>query len=136
VGLFTRSRERRYKAAMAVYLAAYTYQTMTLAKRQEVDGQVYKNLDGKIVGASPFEFQRLYPSPVKAACRAFAMNDLGIPPAIEGEKWNLPNARRLWGALSNAPFKLHADYRPMDEATIRAQSYLEAKGIEWRALDL
>ena len=87
-------------------------------------------------GTSPFEFQRLFPPPLKAAFRAFAMNDLGISPAIEGENWNLPKSRRWLVTPSNAPFKLHAHYRLLDDATRQARTYLEAKGVDVQALDL
>lgn len=109
---------------------------MLPSKRQEIDGQVYKDMDGKVIGFSKFEFQRMWSHTFMAAWRAFAMADLGIPPALEGEKWNLPKAWRMWGACTPGPSKLHTNYRSSDEATTKAQSYLEAKGVDVRSLDL
>jgi hypothetical protein len=137
MGLFTSSRERRYNAAVAIHLAAYTFSMMASNERAIVDDKVYADMNGAVVGFSAFEFQRLFPPHVKAAWRAYAMADLGISPAIEGDVWRLPKSRRiLWGSPKNGPTKLFANYRPNDEATMRAKSYLEAKGLKARYLEL
>jgi hypothetical protein len=137
MGLFTPSREQRYNAAVAIHLAAYTFSMMVPNERAEVDQKVYADMNGAVVGFSPFEFQRLFPPYVKAAWRAYAMSDLGISPAIEGYVWRLPKSRRiLWGSPKTGPTKLFTAYRPNDEATMRAKSHLEAKGLDARYLEL
>jgi hypothetical protein len=133
-GLFTRGRSRRFNAALAITLAAYTYQTMTASKRDEVDRQVYKNLDGQILGFSKIQFQRMWSASLMAAWRAFAMKELDIAPAIEGETWNLPKARRMWGMAGAGPFKLYRNYQPRDAATAQAHLYLKAKGVDASSL--
>jgi hypothetical protein len=126
--------ERHYSAALAIFTAAYTYGVMTLSERQRVDKRVYANLRGKLIGVSPIEFQRLFPTPLKAACRALAMADLNIPPAIAGEQWKLPRQKRWFGAPSPAPFKLVRNYYQGSEARRQAQSYLETKGVHIQSL--
>jgi hypothetical protein len=136
VGLIAPSRDQQYSAALAIYLAAHTYQTITETKRQEVDAQVYRNMEGKLVGYSKVEFQRLWPPSFKAAWRAFAMKDLGIPPAVDGESWSLPKARAFLGVPGAGPGKLYGHYRFWDEAATQARSYLQAKGVDVQTLDL
>src|SRR5208283_1098830 len=105
--LFPSSRERRYKAALTIHLAAYTFNVMARDERAKVDDKVYSNLNGWLFGFAKFEFQRMFSPVLKAAWRAYAMSDLGIPPAIEGESWHLPKSRNLWGAaFTNGPIKL------------------------------
>ena len=134
--LFTRGRERRFNAALAITLAAYTYQTMTASKREEVHRQVYKNLDGQILGFSKIQFQRMWSASLMAAWRAFAMKELDIAPAIEGETWNLPKARRMWGMAGAGPLKLYRNYQPRDAATAQAHLYLKAKGVDANSLGI
>src|SRR5216684_2953646 len=134
LGLQTDCFERRYTAALAIISAAYSYSMMPASERQRVDTKVYENLSGTLVGSSPFEFQRLFPSPLRAACRALAMADLNIPPAIEGEKWKLPKSKRWLGVPSSAPFKLFRHYKAGKEARKQAQHYLEAKGVDVQSL--
>jgi hypothetical protein len=136
VGLFGPSRDQQYSAALAIYLAAHTYETMTVEQRQEVDAQVYRSMEGKLVGYSKVEFQRLWPPAFKAAWRAFAMNDLGIPPAVDGESWHLPKARAFLGVPGAVPSKLYGNYRFWDEGATQAKVYLQAKGVDVRALDV
>jgi hypothetical protein len=137
MGLFTSNRERRYKAAVAIYLAAYNYTMMGPPERARVDTKAYADMKGGYIGGfSPIEFQKMWPSPMRAAWRAYAMLDLGIPPAVEGEIWTLPKSRRvLPGFIKNGPGKLFMAYRASDEATSRAKSYLEAKGVDARTLE-
>src|SRR5882757_1351332 len=107
MGLFIPSYERRYNAAIAIYLAAYTFTTMAPEERARVDERVYADMDGGLVGFSPIEFQRMWPPPMQAAWRAYAMSGLGIPPAIEREVWRLPKSRRmLWSAPKTDPTRL------------------------------
>ena len=135
IRLFTCSRERRYKAAVAIYLAAYTYSVMAPAERARGDTKVYADMKSGLTGFSPMEFQKMWSPPMRAAWRAYAMLDLGIPPAIEGEIWSVPKSRRILWGVPNGPNKLFIDYRASNEATSRAQSYLEAKGMDARALE-
>ncbi|MEP6886532.1 MAG: hypothetical protein ABJC66_17425 [Gammaproteobacteria bacterium] len=135
--MFNLNRERRYNAAVAIHLAAYTFSMMAPNERAKVDDKVYADMNGAVVGFSPFEFQRLWPPYVKAAWRAYAMSDLGISPAIAGDVWRLPKSRRLlWGSPKTGPTKLFTAYRPNDEATMRARSDLEVKGLDARYLEL
>jgi hypothetical protein len=134
--LRTDSFDRRYTAALAIFSAAYTYNLMAPSERQRVDSKVYANLSGTLVGSSPFEFQRLFSAPLRAACRALAMADLNIPPAIEGEEWKLPKQKRWLGVPSPAPFKLFRNYRAANGARTQAQKYLEGKGVDVQSLGL
>lgn len=136
MGLFTVSREQRYNAAVAIYLAAYTYSLLAVAERSKVDKQVYAAMNGSLVGFSPIEFQRMWPQAMKSAWRAYAMSDLGISPAIEGEVWRLPKSRRMLWGFKTGPNKLFCAYRFYDQATARAKSDLESKGLDLRGLDL
>jgi hypothetical protein len=134
MGLFARSRERRYNAAVAVYLAAYTYNLLGAAERSAVDQQVYTDMNGSLVGISPIEFQRMWPLAMKSAWRAYAMLELGISPAIEGGAWRLPKSRRkLWGFKTGAN-RLFSAYRSNDQATAQAKSELASKGMDLREL--
>jgi hypothetical protein len=134
--LRTDSFDRRYTAALAIFSAAYTYNLMAPSERQRVDAKVYANLSGTLVGSSPFEFQKLFPAPLRAACRALAMADLNIPPAVEGEEWKLPKQKRWLGVPSPAPFKLFRNYRGANGAKAQAQKYLEGKGVDVQSLGL
>jgi len=136
MGLFTVSRERRYNAAVAIYLSAYTYKLLAVAERSRVDAQVYADMNGWLVGFSPFEFQRMWPQHMKSAWRAYAMSDLGISPAIEGEVWRLPTSRRMLWGFKTGPNKLFSAYRSYDEATSQAKSDLESKGLDVQGLGL
>jgi hypothetical protein len=134
LGAIRQSRSRRrYAAALTIIIAGYTYSLLTAIERQKVDEAVSKILTGTLGGASPFVFQRFYSASLKAACRAFAMAELHIPPAIPGESWNLPK-KRWW--MSPTPFDLLRNYRMSDNATTRAQVYLAARGVDLGALDL
>jgi hypothetical protein len=136
VGLFTVSREQCYNAAVTIYLAAYTYSLLAVAERSRVDEQVYAAMGGSLVGFSPIEFQRMWPQAMKSAWRAYAMSDLGIPPAIEGEVWRLPKSRCMLWEFKTGPSKLFSAYRSYDQATARAKSDLESKGLDLWGLDL
>ena len=136
MGLITPSRKRRHDAALTIWLAAYTYSVMTLGERAKVDEKVYESLDGWLTGISKFEFQRLFPPALKASWRAYAMSDLNIPPAIEGEMWQLPKSWRLWGGFTTGPGRLYSAYRPSDATASNAKSHLEVTGVNVEALDL
>jgi hypothetical protein len=136
MGLFTPSSERRYNAAVAIYLATYTYNLLEAADRLSVDTQVYEDMKGPLVGFSPIEFQRMWPLAMKSAWRAYAMSELGIAPAIDGCAWHLPKSRRmLWGIITG-PNKLYSAYRAYDPATARAKSDLESRGLPVKGLEL
>lgn len=130
------SRERRYNEAAAIYLAAYTYSLLSVAERSRVDAQVYSDMNGRLVGFSPFEFQQIWPQQSKAARRADAISDLGIPPAISDEVWRLPKSRRMLCGFKTGPNKLYSSYRSYDEATTQAKTDLESKGLDARGLGL
>jgi hypothetical protein len=136
VGLISPNPERRHNAALTIWLAAYTYSVMTLGERAKVDEKVYENLHGWLSGISKFEFQRLFPPALQASWRAYAMSDLNIPPAVEGEMWHLTKSWRLWGGFTTGPGRLYSAYRPSDATASKAKSHLEFKGINVEALDL
>ena len=122
--------EQRYNAAVAIYLAAYTYIPLAVAERSRVDEQVYADMNGSLVGYSPIEFQRMWSQAMKSAWRAYAMSDLGISPAIKGEVWRLPKSRRMLWGFKTGPTKLFSAYRSYDQATARAKADLESKGLD------
>jgi hypothetical protein len=130
MGLLISNRERRYAAAIAIHLAAYTFSVLAPEDRRRVDEKVYADIKGELVGFSPIEFHKMWPWYMRAAWRAYAMADLGIPPAIEGDVWRLPKSRRVWGSPKTGPNKLFLNYRPFDESTLQATSHLEGKGLD------
>lgn len=127
--------EQRYNAALTIFTAAYTFSALAPSEQARVDNKVYENLSGTLIGFSKIEFQRLFSSPHKAAWRAAAMADLGIPPAIGTAQWNIPRPRRWCRLLpSGEAIKLFNMFRWEDEATKLAQTYLETKGIKVQEL--
>jgi hypothetical protein len=127
--------ERRYNAALTIITAAYTFSVLTPSEQARVDDKVYANLGGALIGFSKFEFQRLFPPPLKAAWRACAMAALEIPPAIGVKRWAIPRSRRWWGLLPSwGAIQLFNKFRAGDDATKQAQRYLEAKGIKVQGL--
>jgi hypothetical protein len=127
--------EQRYKAALTIFTAAYTFSVLTPSEQARVDDKVYENLSGPLIGFSKFEFQRLFPPPLKAAWRAAAMADLNIPPALEAELWLIPPTKRwCWFLPGSGPVKLFRNFRAEDPSAKRAQKYLEAKGIKLEGL--
>jgi len=137
MGFFASTRERRYNAALAIHLAAYTFRALGLHEQQRVDAWIYSQGSSAFMGFSPIQFQRLWPPEFKAAWRAYAMLDLGIIPAVKGEVWRLPKVwRPMPGAFTAGPAKLSLNYRPFEETTAQAKAYLETKGADPQYLEL
>jgi hypothetical protein len=135
MGIITPSRQRRYTAALTILLAEYTFNLLSHKDKERLDEQGYASLDGPLIGFSRIEFQRMWPPALKTAWRVVAMADLGIPPAIEGEQWHIPKARRWFWMPNRAPVKLFSQYTPAGKATAPARAYLEGKGVNVQALD-
>jgi hypothetical protein len=90
---------RRYRAALTIYLASYTYRYLSLDDQHRVSDWTRNLIDGKFNPAFSFkEFELFLPVRAKAAFWAVAMNSLGIPPAGPGELWQIPVQSR-WGNL-------------------------------------
>ena len=122
--------ERRYDAALTIFAAVYTFSVLTPSEQARVDDKVYENLRGGLIGFSKFEFERLFPPPLKAAWRASAMAALEIPPAIEAVRWVIPRSRRWCGLFPSwGPIKLFNRFHSGDEAAMQARKYLEARGV-------
>lgn len=134
MGLITPSYNRRYNAAIAIYMAAYTFTLMASDTKARVDDRVYASMNRPFLGFSPIEFQRLWPPQMQAAWRAYAMFDLGIPPAIQNQTWQLPKSRRMWGVPKTGPMKLYSDFRPYDESAVQAKLFLKTKGLDTKIL--
>jgi hypothetical protein len=64
------------------------------------------------------------------------MLDLGIPPAVKGEVWQLPRSRRMLGGFKTGPDKLYSDYLSCGRPTAKAKADLESKGLDLGDLDL
>jgi hypothetical protein len=136
MGIITPSHQLRYTAALTILLAEYTFSVLSPKDKERVDEKVYANLTGPLLGFSRIEFQRMWSRALKAAWRAVAMAELGIPPAIEAEQWNIPKSRRWFGLPNSVPSKLFVNYCAAGEAANQARSYLEGKGINVQASDL
>jgi hypothetical protein len=127
---------RRYRAALTIYVAAYTYRHLSLDDQSRISDWVRNLIDGKFNPAFSFkEFELFLPVRAKAAFWAVAMKSLGIPPAVPGEDWRIPIQPRFLSRFSVVN-KLLLDWRLRSAATTQVEDYLKAKGIDVTAIDL
>jgi hypothetical protein len=127
---------RRYRAALTIYLAAYTYHHLSQSDRNRISGWVRSLIDGRFNPAFSFkEYEMFLPVRTKAAFWAVAMKSLSISPAIPGEVWDIPSQPRWWNRFSVVN-TLILDFRPLNPSTRKAEDYLASKGADVTAIDL
>lgn len=130
-----RQVRRRYRTALIIYLASYTYLHLSSGDQSRVSNWIRNLIDGKFNPAFSFkEFELFLPVRAKAAFWAVALNSLGIPPAVSGEVWQLPIKSR-WGNIRLAN-KMILNWRLSSPATIQVQDYLKSKGVDVTTIDL
>jgi hypothetical protein len=127
---------RRYRAALTIYIASYTYKTLSSEDQGRISNWVRNLIDGKFNPAFSFkEFELFLPMHAKAAFWAVAMKSLGIPPAVPGEIWRIPPQPR-WLSRFGVANKLIRDWRPFNAITTQVQEFLKSKGVDVSTIDL
>ena len=130
-----RQSRRRYRAALTIYLASYTYTHLSSYDKNRITDWIRNLIDGKFNPAFSFmDFQLFLPVRAKATFWAVAMHSLGIPPAVPREVWLIPSKSR-WGNIRLAN-KMMLDWRSFSPTTIQAQDYLKSKGVDVTNIDL
>ena len=138
---------RRYRAAWTLLLAKHTYSTLTPQQQaavRERDIQYFR------ARGTYFTFSRSRRLSCFFSDYVIAMKSLGIPPALAGERWAVPDDVDM-PVASRRPFeffltpdgrkvtayrlRLVRDYRTFDPATADAQRELAKRGIEVSVLD-
>ncbi len=112
-------RKRKFKAALTLILAEYTYSQLWDERRQEVDEACIQ-----VVAASGTEAPILayyaMPKEYRYGLIAAALKQLRIPPAVEGEEWS----------LSGNPFSVNFEDPDFNKAVEDAIAYLQDKGVK------
>jgi hypothetical protein len=127
---------RRYRAALTIYVAAYTYRHLCPDDQNRISDWVRHLIDGKFNPAFSFkEFELFLPVHAKAAFWAVAMKSLAIPPAVPGEVWQIPVQPR-WRSRFSVVNKLLRDWRPYNTTTNKVQDYLKSKDVDVTTMDL
>jgi hypothetical protein len=138
--------ERRYRSAWTLLLARYTYEKLTPEQQaavRERDAQYLRALGsaaGYLRGRSPQKYFSDY---------VIAMKSLGIPPALEGERWPIPDDVEMppvnpspWAWTPRGHHKtmtywreLVRSYRNFNSATEDARRDLAARGVDVQIVD-
>lgn len=127
---------QRYRAALTIYVASYTYKTLSVDDQWRISNWIKTLIDGQFNPAFSFkEYELFLPIHIKAAFWAVAMNALGIPPAVPGETWLIPSQRR-WLSRFGVINKLIRDWRPFNATTTEVERFLNSKGVDASAIDL
>ena len=134
-----RKYERRYKAALVVFLGTYATDHLTPEQHQRIESEVDKNLNRTDMPAAAWR-RVLGPSAMIGACRCAAMERVGIPPAVAGlswadlfQPWSFFRIRNAWPVLRRfdmLPVTLVNDFRPMHQATADARTFLRQHGVD------
>jgi hypothetical protein len=111
------SSKRKYQAALTVALAEHTWETLTSAQQDKVQEAVKRV--ARSAGIDALQVFTL-PAHYRAGLQAAAMKELGIPPAVRGESWNI---------VGN-PFAISPEDGEFDQMLEKAYEYLRSKGIE------
>lgn len=140
MNLFQPLRQRRvrrqYCAALTIYVASYTYKSLSRDDQIRISIWVKNLIDGKFNPAFSFkEFELFLPVHAKAAFWAVAMKSLGISPAIPGETWPIP-AQPRWMSRFGVVNQLLRNWRPFNSTTTQVESYLKSKGVDVTTMDL
>jgi hypothetical protein len=114
-------RGRRYNAALAILVAAYTYERLGSLDKHRVDEAVSR-INPAREGYE--ETYRTSDDDYAAMSFAFVMRDLGISPAISNQTWTSMLGNR---ATSLASIHLYwSIYTYFDYETSRARQYLRS----------
>src|SRR6266702_2684159 len=141
-----RRYNRRYLSAWTLLLARYTYQKLSPVQQaavRERDRQYLLACGDAWVFLKARSPQKYFPDYV------IAMKSLGIPPALAGETWPVPQNVQMqavtpnrWGLLPRGRnkvvwywWKLITNYRVFDPATEDARRDLASRGIEVPIID-
>ena len=111
-------RKRKFKAALTLILAEYTYSQLSDEKRQQIDEAAEQVVAASGTVAPTLAYYAM-PEEYRYGLIAAALKQLGIPPAVEGEEW----------ALSGNPFAVEFDDPEFDTAVEDAIKYLQDKGV-------
>ncbi len=112
-------RKRKFQAALTMILAEYTYRGLSEEERQKVDEAVKEVVTAAQPEAPTLAYYAM-PEEYRYGLIAAALKQLGIPPAVPGEKWSL---------VGN-PFSVNFDDPKFDKAVEDAIAYLQEKGVE------
>lgn len=128
--------ERKYRTALTIYLAVYTYTKLPVADQDRISAWVKMLIDGKFNPAFSFkEYELFLPVYAKAAFWAVAMKSLQISPAVPGEEWQFPSQPR-WLNRFYVVNKLLRNWRSFNQTTAKVESYLRSKGVDVGTMDL
>ena len=132
-----RRYDRRYKAALIVFLGAYQFSRLDEAQKALVEAEM--NADLIRSGSVAAFWKKHAPWYNIAAYRAAAMDRIGISSPIPNGAWiHLFRPWALWTKLPQwpmpkfdpRPFVALSEFRPMDEATKDAMAFLSHSGID------
>lgn len=140
--LRARRYERRYNAALIVFLGAYQFARLDSAETARVEAEMIADLNRS--GEPAVFWKRNAPWYNIAVFRAAAMDRVGIPSPIPDLSWaRLFKPWELWSNLPQWPmprcdlrvFSALLAFHVMDRATQDARKFLIAKGIDIAAAD-
>jgi hypothetical protein len=137
---------RRYRSAWTLLLARYTYQTLSPEQQAAVRERDRQYL---LACGNAWVFLRARSPRKYFSDYVIAMKSLGIPPALAGEKWQIPRDVEMqvvkpnrWGLLPRGRnkvlwywSKLITNYRSFDPATEDARRDLASRGIQVPIID-
>jgi hypothetical protein len=132
-----RQYDRRYKAALIVFMGAYQFSRLDAEHKALVEAEM--NADLIRSGSVAAYWKRNAAWYNIAAFRAAAMDRIGISSAIPDVAWTqLFSPWALWTKLPQwpgpkfdpRPFVALQMFRPMDQATKDAEAFLSNSGID------
>jgi hypothetical protein len=110
-----------FKAALTLVLAEFTYRQLSEEQQRKVDDTVIDMIDRSgTEKQTPTLAYYALPEAYRNGLIAAALKQLGIPPAVEGERWSF---------MGNPFFVDFADPR-FDSAIKDAVKYLRGKGVK------
>jgi hypothetical protein len=111
-------QKRKFKSALTLILAEYTYSQLSDENQKKVDAAVKQVVDASGAEAPTLAYVAM-PDEYRYGLIAAALKQLGIPPAVEGEEWS----------LSGNPFAVNFDDPEFSKAVDEATKYLQQKGV-------
>jgi len=131
-----RRYERRYKAAVIVFLGTYMFDKLDANEKARVESEVDDNFNRTDTPA--IAWRGILKRDDMAANRAAAMDRLDIQPSIPNLSWaKLFEPWRFWRkipewprkASDDRPFRLVYDYHWLYSATLDAKNFLRRSGF-------
>jgi hypothetical protein len=131
-----RKYDRRYRAALVVYLGTYMPDVLDTANRQRVEAEVRRLSKGFVDGSAAF--RKWAPWESWGALRAVAMAHLSIEPSIPGLSWGellrgWPKRDPLFGSWDSRASWLLFDFSSAGQAAADAREFLRGHG--WNVPD-